>query len=434
MLHCELLSTKSHVAALKSQLAYLAESGMCYTVACLSQWQLCPLQVTCILKEQLGKLVTVQQVQALTHRNSTRINGCAIVDLADKDDSSAPAQVQAMLKPEHHSQLAIPIQPRLHAIPPRGHSQLLGCPQIVPFSGHSRTNREHSAGNRARIQCEQFKGATAAACMHILRLNLCEVADQDPMDDSKQADRAELLAAMQLIQPTVNKPDSYRDVESCEATAGGYINVMLLSKESVLTLAEHYQGDKTLTVGTLQLRLTPLTSLPRPDRQLELRFDISCIMDSFSAEMPTEAQQADPDFLNPLSYERKAIIQSLLTWAAGKDLNIQLLGEGLDDCFVSVKPRLAVIAFRTLAYKQAFMDWHKDGKPYFTEDTRKADVHAILSDEDKQLIARRRTASTSQAVNAAGPIQQRNYERRDRSKRRRAVEGIAALKLRSRSS
>lgn len=387
-------------------------------------------EVSGILKEQLGKLVSVSKVQVLTYRNSAQLNGCAIVELADKEDCTARAQVQAILQPAAHQQLQIPIQPRPHAIPSKGHTKMLGCPQIAPFSGHSRINREHSAGNRTRIYCEQFRNSTATAAMHILRLNLCNVADQDPMDENTQGIRATLLSALQFIQPTVSKPDSYRDSESCEAAGSDYINVMLLSKDSVLALAQHCQGDSTLTVGTLQLRVTPLTCLPRPDSKLELRFDIGCIMDSFSAELPTEEDQRDPDFLNPLNYERKGIILSLLTWSADKGLDVNLLGEGLDDCFIFIKPRHAVIAFRTIADKHRFMDWHKDGKPFFTTKISKADVHVSkLSIEDQQYVDRSRSARTRQATAEPDAVRQRNFERRDRSKRRKAVGDLASLKL-----
>ena len=303
---------------------------------------------------------------------------------------------------------------------------------IAPFSGHSRINREHSAGNRARFYSSHFQNSTATAAMHILCLSICDVADQDLMDDAKQTLRAELLAALQFIQPTVSKPDSYRDSESSEAAASNYINMMLLSKDSVLTLAEHCQGGGTLTVGQLQLHVTPLTCLPRPDSNLEVKFDIQCIMDSVSTELPTEEDQRDPDFLNPLNYERKGILISLLSWAAGKQLDISLLGEGLDDCFIFVKPRQAVIAFRTIPDKHRFFDWHKDGMPYFTTKTSKADVHISknsLSPEDQQYLARSRSARTRPADAQPGPVRSLSFQRRDRSKRRKAVGDLASLNL-----
>ena len=162
------------------------------------------------------------------------------------------------------------------------------------------------------------------------------------------------------------------------------------------------------------------------------RFDIECIMDSFSKELPTEEDQRDPDFLNPLNYERKGILISLLSWAAGKQLDINLLGEGLDDCFIFVKPRQAVIAFRSITDKHRFFDWHKDGRPYFTTKTSKADVHVSmnsLSPEDRQYLARSRSARTRPANDSPDAVRSRGFQRRDRSKRRKAVGDLASLNL-----
>ena len=173
-------------------------------------------QATQVLTQQLRELVTVLKVHPQTHRNSITFNGCAIVDLADTDDSPATAQVQALLQPALHVKIKLPIQPTAAPILIGARDRTLGCPHIAPFSGHSRTSKEHSKGNRARIYCSNFIGITSAAAMHLLRLHLCDVADQDSMEDSKQADRSELLSAMQIIQPAVSKPDSYRDHEASD--------------------------------------------------------------------------------------------------------------------------------------------------------------------------------------------------------------------------
>lgn len=408
------------------------EAQVC-SIACV-----CSSQATQALTQQLGRLVSVHKVHIQKHRNSDHFNGCAIVDLADRDDSPATAQVQSLLQPELHARLALPIQPKATPIPVGAHERVLGCPQIAPFSGHSRTNREHNRGNYARISCDKFVGLSSAAAMHGLCLQLCDVAEQDSMEDNMQADRAELLSAMQIIQPTVSKPDSYRDHEASEAALSPYLTVKMLSKDSVLRMAARCsQGDTS--VGTLRLTFTAVTLLPRPDPRLELRFDITGIMDSFSSvELPTLAQQADPDFLNPLNTERKGILHGLLQWCRSRGLHVQLLGEGLDDCFAFIKPNRAAIAFRTYEDKWTFMAWHRDGKPFFTTN-RQADVFAVLEaggQDETALLSHhglsapnKRAAPSPEDDAKRAAARQANFEAKQRNKKRKVPKSFASLKL-----
>lgn len=98
----------------------------------------------------------------------------------------------ALLQPDNHAKLSVPIQPGLTLLG-SADAVKLGCPQIYHYFGDVRLNRTDTRDYRARITSGHFANITQAAVAHMLYLSLQTEAQNEPMlasddDDSAAAD------------------------------------------------------------------------------------------------------------------------------------------------------------------------------------------------------------------------------------------------------
>ena len=360
-------------------------------------------------------------------------NGSAVVRFADSEDSSARQQVEALLTPEQQARLQLPIQPTGAPVKP-GDQQVLGIPQFDMYAGDLHADPGIDLrGNRVRISSPAFVGMTASASMHALRLGLCAVADNEPMEDAPSSDRSRFLRHCQFLQRSVTKPDSYRQRACYEAADCDYITVMLPSSEGASALAG--ATAHAPVVGHLPIQVTVSKRVPRPPRELELHFNIKIAILSFRAEDESSADRTDRNRLQPAAFEQKALLVALVKWGEQQQppVDIQLYGEAVSDCFTFIGGPRAAIAFRTVAHKQAFLQHHKDqgmGTASFTTNME-AQVQALLTEDEKRFVDPP-AEDPPQPPNRPGPAPPRGnaagarnnsaaHHRRDRAKRHRVT-------------
>ena len=324
------------------------------------------------------------------------------------------------------------------ALPLGNQPAVIGCPQIVLYSGSVDLGR-HAAHKeyRARIFSDTFRGMSAAAAFHDLSLSLCELAEADlVMTTDSHELQQRVLMGMQILQKSVSKPDTYVDTAALEDVAAPFINVMFVSKYHKDNLLPIATEQHPLHLPELTLHIASQAISQEPLRELELKFDITRIICSFRSDPPTAAQRSDDSWLSPFAVERKGILVALLDFGMKRGLDIQLHGHGVEDCFTFFPPRYGIITFKSSDNKMAFLQTFKDQQPYFS--TRwGADAPALLNETDRKLLGiqtreeRQAHLAATRASTQGGRARNPNggQDRRDRSKRAKAVHSLTDLSL-----
>lgn len=173
-----------------------------------------------------------------------------------------------------------------------------GIPQVYPYPGDSMASwGENTSDCRVRIYSEAFRGSTANAACHQLKLDVCGIADYAPESQEDKQLRNDVPRNLEMLPHTLQKPASFANMDVEENFDAEYINIMLLSKSAANWLYNYCQAskDKALRLQQLSIRVYNKANFPEAPRELKVHFDAKAVLCSFCSHDENVVGLAAPD-------------------------------------------------------------------------------------------------------------------------------------------